>query len=66
MHDEASFAAQSFDTIVCTLVLDVLSRNNRARVLRHMQMLLAADGRAYLAVARNVPPTGRLRSAATR
>jgi SAM-dependent methyltransferase len=50
----------SYDTIVCTLVLNVPSRNNRAKVLRRIQALLAPDGRAYLGVARNLPETGKL------
>ena len=49
-----------YDTIVCTLVLNVLTRNNRAKVLRRIQALLAPDGRAYLGVARNLPETGKL------
>jgi hypothetical protein len=49
-----------YDTIVCTLVLNVLSRNNRAKVLARIRDLLAPTGRAYLAVARNLPPTGKL------
>jgi SAM-dependent methyltransferase len=49
-----------YDTITCTLVLNVLSRNNRARVLHRIQQLLAPGGRAYLAVARNLPREGKL------
>ena len=49
-----------YDTIVCTLVLNVLSRGNRAKALRRIQDLLAPNGRAYLAVARNIPCTGKL------
>jgi SAM-dependent methyltransferase len=49
-----------YDTIVCTLVLNVLSRNNRAKVVQRIQELLAPDGRAYLGVARNLPETGKL------
>ncbi len=49
-----------YDTIVCTLVLNVLSRNTRAKALAHIQELLGEKGRAYLSVARNVPVTGKL------
>jgi hypothetical protein len=49
-----------YDTILCTLVLNVLSRARRARVLAHIQSLLTHDGHAYLAVSRNVPVTGKL------
>lgn len=49
-----------FDTIVCTLVLNVLTRNNRARVVARLAELLADDGTAYLAVARNLPMEGKL------
>src|SRR4051794_41265829 len=52
--------AGSYDTIVCTLVLNALSRNNRAKVLAHIQALLVEDGRAYLGVARDLPYTGKL------
>jgi hypothetical protein len=52
--------AGPYDTIVCTLVLNALSRNNRAKVLAHIQALLAEDGRAYLGVARDLPYTGKL------
>src|SRR5262249_19656154 len=49
-----------FDTIVCTLVLNVLSRNNRPKVIARLQSLLAADGCAYVSVPRNVPVGGKL------
>lgn len=49
-----------YDTILCTLVLNVLSRRNRAAAIERVGALLAPDGRAYLAVARNVPVTGKL------
>jgi hypothetical protein len=49
-----------YDTILCTLVLNVLSRNNRANVLSRLQSLLAKGGHAYLAVSRNIPVTGKL------
>jgi hypothetical protein len=49
-----------YDTIVCLLVLNALSRTNRARVTERIRTLLAADGRAYLAVARDLPITGKL------
>ena len=52
--------AGRYDTIVCTLVLNALSRNNRAKVLARIQALLAEDGRAYLGVARDLPYTGKL------
>jgi len=41
-------------------VLNALSRANRARVIERVRGLLAADGRAYLAVARDLPITGKL------
>ena len=50
----------SYDTIVCSLVLNALSRNNRAKVLARIRELLADDGHAYLAVARDLPVTGKL------
>ena len=52
--------AGRYDTIVCTLVLNALSRNNRAKVLARIQALLAEDGQAYLGVARDLPSTGKL------
>jgi hypothetical protein len=52
--------AGPYDTIMCTLVLNALSRNNRAKVLTHIQALLAEDGRAYLGVARDLPYSGKL------
>ena len=52
--------AEPYDTIVCILVLNALSRANRTRVVERIRALLAADGRAYLAVARDLPITGKL------
>jgi hypothetical protein len=49
-----------YDTITCILVLNVLSRNNRAKVIARIRELLADDGHAYLAVSRNIPVTGKL------
>ena len=49
-----------YDTILCNLVLNALSRNRRAEVLENILRLLAENGRAYLTVARNLPPTGKL------
>jgi 2-polyprenyl-3-methyl-5-hydroxy-6-metoxy-1,4-benzoquinol methylase len=49
-----------FDTIVCTLVLNALSRNNRARVISRVRELIAREGSAYFAVARNIPKTGKM------
>jgi SAM-dependent methyltransferase len=49
-----------FDTIVCTLVLNALSRNNRGKALTKIRDLLAPDGVAYLGVARNIPITGKM------
>lgn len=49
-----------YGTIVCTLVLNALSRANRARVLARIQVLLDDDGHAYLGVARDLPRTGKL------
>jgi SAM-dependent methyltransferase len=49
-----------YDTILCTLVLNVLSRRKRADALNHIRELLAESGHAYLAVPRNVPRTGKL------
>jgi hypothetical protein len=49
-----------YDTIICILVLNALSRANRARVIERIRALLAAHGRAYLAVARDLPITGKL------
>jgi SAM-dependent methyltransferase len=52
--------AGEFDTVVCTLVLNALSRNNRAKVIERIRELLAPEGVAYLAVARNIPVTGKM------
>ena len=52
--------AGPYDTIVCTLVLNVLSSNNRVKVITHIRDLLSDEGKAYLAVSRNVPVTGKL------
>lgn len=49
-----------YDTVVCISVLNALSRNNRAKVLARIRDLLADDGKAYLAVARELPRTGKL------
>jgi hypothetical protein len=49
-----------FDTIVCLSVVNALSRNNRARVLGRVQELLTEDGKAYVAVPRDLPKTGKL------
>jgi hypothetical protein len=51
--------AGSYDTTVCILVLNALSRTNRAKVIERIRALLAADGWAYLAVARDLPITGK-------
>jgi hypothetical protein len=52
--------AGPYDTIVCTLVLNALSRANRARVLARIQALLDDSGQAYLGVARDLPRSGKL------
>ena len=49
-----------YDTVLCTLVLNVLSRNVRARALARIEELLTEDGHAYLAVPRNIPFTGKM------
>src|SRR5262245_53096860 len=49
-----------YDTVLCTLLLNALSRNNRAKVLNRIRGLLAANGIVYLGVARNVPVTGKM------
>lgn len=49
-----------YDSIVCIHVLNALTRNNRAKVLERIRGLLADDGRAYLAVRRDLPVTGKL------
>jgi cyclopropane fatty-acyl-phospholipid synthase-like methyltransferase len=49
-----------YDTITCINVINALTRNNRAKVLAKIQELLAPDGKAYLAVPRNIPVTGKL------
>lgn len=49
-----------YDTIVCISVLNALSRNNRAKVIARIRELLAAGGRAYLAVPRDLPVKGKL------
>lgn len=52
--------AGPYDTIVCTLVLNALSRNNRAKALQRIGELLRDGGHAYLAVSRNIPLTGKM------
>jgi ATP adenylyltransferase len=52
--------AGPYDTIVCTLVLNALSRRNRTLVLGRVRELLADDGQAFFAVARDLPVTGKL------
>lgn len=49
-----------YDTIVCISVLNALSRNNRSKVIGRIRELLTDTGRAYLAVARDLPRTGKL------
>jgi ATP adenylyltransferase len=49
-----------YDTILCTLVLNTLGRRNRAAAIERIRGLVAPDGRAYLAVARNLPLEGKL------
>jgi len=49
-----------YDTIVCISVLNALSRNNRSKLMARIRELLAESGRAYLAVARDVPRGGKL------
>jgi ATP adenylyltransferase len=49
-----------YNTITCIGVINALTRNNRAKVLRQIQDLLEVDGTAYLAVPRNIPRTGKL------
>lgn len=49
-----------YDTITCILVLNALSRTNRAKVIERISGLLAEQGRAYLVVARDLPLEGKL------
>lgn len=49
-----------YDTIVCLYVLNALSRNNRVKLIGQLRELLAESGRAYLAVTRDLPLTGKL------
>jgi len=49
----------SYDTIVCTHVLNALTRNNRASVIQDVRALLADEGIAYLAVRRDLPISGK-------
>ena len=49
-----------FDTIVCTLVINALSRNNRSKVIAQVGQLLTENGKAYFAVARDLPRNGKL------
>jgi hypothetical protein len=49
-----------YDTIVCNLVLNVLSRNRRGEVIAEIRRLLTSDGCGYLAVPRNLPSSGKL------
>ena len=49
-----------YQTIVCINVLNAIIRKRRAEALRDIQSLLAEDGVAYLAVARNIPVSGKM------
>jgi len=49
-----------YDFVVCTNVLNVLSRNNRSKLLTKIKSLLTENGLAYLTVPRNIPVTGKL------
>ena len=49
-----------YDSIVCNHVLNALTRHNRAKVIVHIQKLLTDHGRAFLAVPRDLPVTGKL------
>ena len=49
-----------FDTVVCISVVNALSRNSRAKVLDEIKTKLKDDGKAYIAVPRDIPVTGKL------
>lgn len=59
-------AQSSYDTILCTNVLNVLDRDNRLQALNHIQSLLSPEGVAYIVVPRNIPVTGKRRPNGTR
>lgn len=48
-----------YDTIVCNHVLNMLTRDSRAAVLRTMQSLLRDGGAGWLVVPRNIPAMGK-------
>jgi SAM-dependent methyltransferase len=49
-----------YDHIVCNYVLNALTRRNREKAISQIRDLLADDGLAFLAVARDLPVTGEL------
>lgn len=49
-----------FDTVICISVVNALSRNNRAKVFSEIKAKLKEDGKAYIAVPRDIPVTGKL------
>lgn len=48
-----------FDTIVCNLVANTLIRSSRLKLYKALEELLAENGKAYIAVARNIPQRGK-------
>lgn len=49
-----------YDFIVCTNVINALSRKNRHKVIAKINDLLTDNGIAYFTVPRNIPKTGKL------
>lgn len=48
-----------FNTIVCNHVANILTRHSRLELYRDIDRLLAAGGRAYIAVSRRIPIKGK-------
>jgi diadenosine tetraphosphate (Ap4A) HIT family hydrolase len=57
-HYEPDFPTDTFDTIICLYVLNVLLPEEQATVLMQISRLLKPNGRAYFAVRRDVAKDG--------
>ena len=49
-----------FDTIICVNVISAVSPLNQEDILNSILELLKEDGKAYIAVPRNLPKEGKL------
>lgn len=49
---------RDYDTILCSYVLNTLHKREEAKILTHIQDLLASDGVAYITVRRNLKKSG--------